>query len=44
MITIWYENVFRKAGPLWGKFTGQKWITPTKAIDMELLLLVWVSC
>ena len=31
-------NIFRVTGPLWGEFTGHRWIPLTKASDAELLV------
>ena len=36
MMTLWDGNIFRITGPLWGEFTGHRWIPLTKAIDAEL--------
>ena len=36
MITSSNGNIFRVTGPLWGEFTGYRWIPPTKACDVEL--------
>ena len=36
MLTSSNGNFFRVTGPLWGEFTGHRWITPTKASDAEL--------
>ena len=35
------ENIFRVTGPLWGEFTGHRWIPLTKASDAELWLLLF---
>ena len=32
-------NIFRATGAFCGKFTGQRWIPPTKASDAELFLI-----
>ena len=34
-------NVFRVIGPLCGDFTGDRWITHTKASDAELWCFLW---
>ena len=34
-------NIFRVAGPLYGEFTGPRWIPPTKASDTELWCFLW---
>ena len=34
-------NIFRVTGPLWGEFTGNRWIPITKAIDAELWCFLW---
>ena len=34
-------NIFRATGPLYGKFTGPRWIPRTKASDAELWCLLW---
>ena len=34
-------TIFRVTGPLWGEFTGHRWIPLTKASDAELLCLLW---
>ena len=36
MMKLWDGNIFRITGPLWGEFTGHRWIPLTKAIDAEL--------
>ena len=36
-------NIFRVTGPLWGEFTGRRWIPRTKASDAELLNFLWSS-
>ena len=28
------ENIFRGTGPVWGEFTGDRWIPLTKANDV----------
>ena len=33
MMTSWNGNIFRVTGPLWGEFTGSRWISHTKARD-----------
>ena len=34
-------NIFRLTGPLWGEFTGRRWIPLTKASDAELWCFLW---
>ena len=34
-------NLFRVTGPLWGEFTGHRWIPLIKASDAELWCLIW---
>ena len=34
-------NIFRVTGPLWGEFTGHRWIPLTKASDAELWCFPW---
>ena len=36
MMTSSSENIFRVTGPLWGEFTGHRWIPLTKASNAEL--------
>ena len=36
MMTSSNENIFRVTGPLYGEFTGHRWIPLTKASDAEL--------
>ena len=36
MVTSPNGNIFRVTGPLWGEFTGHRWIPLTKASDAEL--------
>ena len=36
MMTSSNGNIFRVTGPLWGEFTGHRWILPTKASGAEL--------
>ena len=36
MMTSSNGNIFRVTGPLWGEFTGDRWIPLTKASDAEL--------
>ena len=36
MMTSSNGNIFRVNGPLWGEFTGDRWIPHTKARDTEL--------
>ena len=41
MMTSSNGNIFRFAGPLWGEFTGHRWIPLTKASDAELWCFLW---
>ena len=41
MMTSSNGNVFRVTGPLFGEFTGHRWIPRTKAIDAELWCFLW---
>ena len=41
MTTSSNGNIFRVTGPLWGEFTGHRWIPLTKAIDAELCCFLW---
>ena len=41
MMTSSNGNVFRVTGPLFGEFTGHRWIPRTKASDAELWYFVW---
>ena len=41
MMTSSNGNIFRVTGPLWGEFTGHRWIPPTKASDAELWSFLW---
>ena len=34
-------KIFRVTGPLWGEFTGHRWIPLTKASDAELWCFLW---
>ena len=34
-------NIFRVTGPLWGEYTGYRWIPLTKASDVELWCFLW---
>ena len=36
MMTSSNRNIFRVTGPLWGEFTGQRWICLTKTSPAEL--------
>ena len=36
IMASWNGNIFRVTGPLWGESTGHRWITLTKACDVEL--------
>ena len=44
---LWNGNIFRVTGPLWGEFTGHRWIPHTKASDAERLMFslicVWIN-
>ena len=41
MMTSSNGNIFRVTGPLWGEFTGHRWIPLTKASDVELWCFLW---
>ena len=41
MMTSSNGNLFRVTGPLWGEFTGHRWIPLTKASDAELGCFLW---
>ena len=41
MMTSSNGNIFRVTGPLFGEFTGHRWISLTKASDAELLCFLW---
>ena len=41
MMTSSNGNIFRVTGPLWGEFTGDRWIPHTKASDAELWCFLW---
>ena len=41
MMTSSNWNIFRVTGPLWGEFTGHRWIPLTKASDAELWCFLW---
>ena len=41
MMTSPNGSVFRVTGPLWGEFTGHRWIPLTKASDAELWCFIW---
>ena len=41
MMTSSNGNIFRVTGPLWGEFTGQRWIPLTNASDAELWCFLW---
>ena len=43
MITSSKGNIFRATGPLWGEFTGHRWIPLTKASDAEFLCFLWYT-
>ena len=41
MVTSSNTNISRIAGPLWGEFTGHRWIPLTKASGVELRCFIW---
>ena len=41
MMTSSNGNIFRVTGPLWGEFTGHRWIPLIKANDAELWCFLW---
>ena len=41
MMTSSNGNIFRVTGPLYGEFTGPRWIPRTKASDAELWCFLW---
>ena len=41
MMTSSNGNIFRFTGPLWGEFTGHRWIPLTKASDVGLWGFLW---
>ena len=41
MMTSSHGNIFRVTGPLYGEFTGPRWIPRTKASDAELWCFLW---
>ena len=41
MMTSSNGNIFRVTGPLWGEFTGHRWIPRTKSNDAELWCFLW---
>ena len=41
MMTSSNGNIFHVAGPLYGEFTGHRWIPCTKASDAELWCFLW---
>ena len=41
MMTSSNGNIFRVTGPLFGEFTGHRWIPRTKANDAELWCFLW---
>ena len=43
MMTSSNRNIFRVTGPLGGKFTGQRWISLTKASDADLWCFLWLG-
>ena len=40
-ITFGEECIFRITGPLWGQFTGHRWIPLTKTSDAEFWCFLW---
>ena len=36
-------NIFRVTGPLWGEFTGGRWLPLTKASEVELWCFLWID-
>ena len=43
MMTSSNGNIFRVTGPLYGEFTGHRWISRTKASDAELWCFLWFA-
>ena len=41
MMTSSYGNIFRVTGPLRGESSGDRWIPPTKASEVELWCFLW---
>ena len=41
MMTSSNGNIFRITSPLWGEFTGHRWISLTKTSDVELWRFIW---
>ena len=41
LMTSSNENIFRVTGPLYGEFSGHRWIPLTKACDAELWCFLW---
>ena len=41
MMTSSNGNIFRVTGPLYGEFTGPRWIPLTKASDAQLWCFIW---
>ena len=41
MMTSSNGNIFHVTGPLYGEFTGDRWIPPTKASEAELWCFLW---
>ena len=41
ILTSSNENIFCVTGPLWGEYTGHRWIPLTKASDAELWYFLW---
>ena len=41
MVTSSNGNIFRVTGPLWGEFTGHRWIPLTEAGGAELWCFLW---
>ena len=44
MMTSSNGNILRVTVPLWGEFTGHRWISLTKAGDAELWCFLWSAC
>ena len=43
MMTSSNGNIFRATGPMWGEFTGHKWIPLKKVSDAELWYFLWFT-
>ena len=41
MMTSWNENILRVNGPIWGEFSGHRWIPFAKANNPELWCFLW---